>query len=223
MKFFLVKDSSNFAWSCLKNNLDGWFMLSLKSFLMMLVMIGGLMTFMLCTLFLYGFMGITPGFFLYDPSIFIQLLILLFFIAGIYQALVQIVSYSNVPIANSLDAAYQKPLRGFNNRVQVRALFFVGIFQSIVIGLGFLMLIVPGIYFAVRFSFARLIILDEQCGSMSAMKKSWELTENNFSNLFPVSVCTFVLLMFPITRLINLFFPFIDLMMSYVYVSLRQK
>lgn len=223
MNFSLIKDSGNFAWVQLKANLYDWFMVSLKAFFMMLVMVGGLVTFMLCTLFLYGFMAITPGFFLYDPSVFIQLLILVFFIAGIYQALVQIVSYSNVPIANSLDAAYKRPLRKLRNRVQVRSLLFVGFFQAMIVGVGVLMFIIPGIYFAVRFSLARLVILDEQRGSIDAMKKSWELTENNFYNVFPVCAVAFLLFIFPITRLVNILFPFIDLMMANAYVWLKQK
>ena len=223
MNFSLVKDSSRFAWVQLKANPGAWFILSLKSFFMMLVMVGGLITFMLCALFLYGFMSISPGFILYDPSLIVQLLALVFFITGIYQALIQIVSYGNVTIANSLDASYQKPLRKFNNRVQVRSLLFIGFFQAMVVGIGILILIIPGIYFAVRFSLSRLIILDEQCGAIEAMQKSWALTENNLGIVLPVCVLAFILLVFPVTRLINVFFPLIDLMMSHAYVSLKQK
>ena len=223
MEFSLVKNGSSFAWEQLKKHTDSWFMLSLKSFGMTFVMIGGLCVYMLCALFLYGFMAITPHSFVYDPAWYVQVLTLIFFLVGIYQALIHIVSYSNVPVANALDVAYGKPMRKFSNRVQIRALLFVPLLQAIIIGLGLICFVVPGIYFAVRFSLARNIAIDEHCRSTHALAVSWRMTQGNFWSLLPVGILSATLLLFPITRILNMFFPFVDLLMSHTYVFLKQK
>ncbi len=223
MKFFLVKKASGFAWGQLRKNTDTWFILSLKVFVMVGLMFLGLFTFIMSAVFLYGFMAITPHFILYDPSWYVQLLFLIFLISGIYHIMLHIVSFNNISPANALDAAYGKPLRLFKDRVQLRSLFFVPMLQGIIVGLGFLLLIVPGVYFAVRFSLARNIVLDERCGTLPALRKSWDLTQNNVAAMLPVIIWAMLLLFFPITRIINIFFPFVDLLMSYTYVSLRQK
>jgi len=72
---------------------------------------------------------------------------------------------------------------------------FVDIFQeyktfwrylgtSILTGLtvlgGFILLVIPGIFWAVRFSFASIIVVDTKMGPVASMKESWAITKGQF-------------------------------------------
>lgn len=48
---------------------------------------------------------------------------------------------------------------------------------------GIILLIIPGIYWAVRFSFTTLIVVDTKSGPVASMKESWAITEGNFWKL----------------------------------------
>lgn len=50
---------------------------------------------------------------------------------------------------------------------------------SIVIGIGFVLLIVPGIIAMVLFMFTTLVVIDRELGPIEAMKESMRLTEGN--------------------------------------------
>ena len=223
MKFSLVKKASGFAWGQLRKNTDTWFILSLKVFVMVGLLFLSLFVFIMSAVFLYGFMAITPHFVLYDPSWYVQFAFLMFLLAGIYRIMLHIVSFNNIPASNALDVACGKPLRLFKDRIQLRSLLFVPLLQGIIVGFGFLLLIIPGFYFAARLSLARNIVLEERCGTLSALRKSWDLTQNNVAAVLPVIVWAMLLLSFPITRILNIFFPYVDLLMSYTYISLKQK
>jgi uncharacterized membrane protein len=49
---------------------------------------------------------------------------------------------------------------------------------------GFILLIIPGIYWAVRFSFSPLVVVDTGVGPVAAMKESWAITKGSFWKLF---------------------------------------
>lgn len=53
---------------------------------------------------------------------------------------------------------------------------FLGLIKSALIMLGFLCLIVPGIYLAIRWMFAELLVIDKGMRPMEALKVSGELT-----------------------------------------------
>lgn len=59
----------------------------------------------------------------------------------------------------------------------------VSILMPLVVLLGLILLIVPGIIWAVRFSFAPLIIVDTKIGPIASMKESWAITAGNFWHL----------------------------------------
>lgn len=59
-------------------------------------------------------------------------------------------------------------------------LFVISILLSIGIVFGIILLIVPGLWFAARFGFAALILLDrEKCGIIEAFKESFRLTKGH--------------------------------------------
>ena len=49
---------------------------------------------------------------------------------------------------------------------------------------GFILLIIPGIYLALRLQFYSYVILDKDTGVIDSLKRSWKLTEGNVINLF---------------------------------------
>ena len=53
----------------------------------------------------------------------------------------------------------------------------------IVIG-GFILLIIPGIFFALRLKFAVYLIIDKNLAPVDAVKASWRITKGNVWNLF---------------------------------------
>lgn len=55
---------------------------------------------------------------------------------------------------------------------------------GIAIMIGFLLLIIPGIFIAARLSFYPLIAIDERLGPMDALRASWERTRGHFWLIF---------------------------------------
>jgi hypothetical protein len=55
----------------------------------------------------------------------------------------------------------------------------VSMLQTFAIIIGLLAFIVPGLYLAIRYSFAGYLILEKDCGIMEALVGSWNLTRGN--------------------------------------------
>ena len=72
----------------------------------------------------------------------------------------------------------------FNDIFKEYSLFWkflgVSILMPIVVFAGLILLIVPGIIWAVRFSLAPLILVDTKIGPIASMKESWAITRGNF-------------------------------------------
>lgn len=64
------------------------------------------------------------------------------------------------------------------NRMGLRFLM-LHVLYCIVMSFGFLLLIIPGIYWMVRFSFAPYAMVDKNLSIMESMRASWRLTHNN--------------------------------------------
>ncbi len=67
-------------------------------------------------------------------------------------------------------------------------LFFKYLFGSILYTLivlgGLILLIIPGIYFGIRFCFYHYFIVDKKVGVIESLKRSWRITEGSVWNLF---------------------------------------
>ncbi|MBN2094184.1 MAG: hypothetical protein JW740_02335 [Candidatus Zambryskibacteria bacterium] len=59
----------------------------------------------------------------------------------------------------------------------------VSIFLTLTVASGLLLLIIPGIFWAVRFSFAPLIVIDTKIEPIRAMRESWTITKGSFWKL----------------------------------------
>ena len=108
---------------------------------------------------------------------FVAILMVVVAIFGILMAMVQY----NISILVALDI-YNSNLAGLKSMLK-RALneslgmLLLLIMYSIIITLGFILFIIPGIIFAVRFGFAPYILLDNNKGPLTAMKESWALVK----------------------------------------------
>lgn len=69
------------------------------------------------------------------------------------------------------------PMKVFKNLVG-------SIFAGIAVVAGLILLVVPGIYIAVRLQFFSYYIVDKNAGIMDAFRMSWDLTKNGKLNLF---------------------------------------
>lgn len=59
---------------------------------------------------------------------------------------------------------------------------------GLAIFVGIILLIVPGIIFAIRLQYFNLLIIDKGMGPIEALKKSWEMTRRNTINLLLLGI-----------------------------------
>jgi len=68
----------------------------------------------------------------------------------------------------------------FNYYIYVWTLFFAAILTNALVMVGFMLLIIPGIYLAVCFMFVNLLIVDQHLGFIDAMKTSYMLVKRHW-------------------------------------------
>ena len=71
--------------------------------------------------------------------------------------------------------------RGFNNFLP---LFLVSLVSSVMIGIGFVLLLLPGIYLAVAYTFALPLVLEKKMNFWDAMEFSRKLISKNWFSFF---------------------------------------
>jgi uncharacterized membrane protein len=65
------------------------------------------------------------------------------------------------------------------------------ILVSIIVGIGFALLIVPGIIFACRLAFVSYLVIDQKMEAIEAVKKSWEMTRGHTWTIFGMAIMSF--------------------------------
>lgn len=98
------------------------------------------------------------------------------------------------------------------------------ILTSIIVGVGLVLLIVPGIFLAVRLGFTHLLIVDKNMDPIEALKKSWEITSGHTLQLFLLAVVLILLnlggaLLFFVGLLITIPVSFIAMISVYKQLS----
>lgn len=58
------------------------------------------------------------------------------------------------------------------------------IVYGIIVGVGLILLVVPGIYLAIRLQFYSYYIVDKNAGAMDSLRMSWKATDKNVINIF---------------------------------------
>lgn len=101
----------------------------------------------------------------------------------------------------------------------------VSILSSLAILGGLILLVIPGIIWAVRFSFSPIIVVDTKIGPIAAMKESYVITKDNFWKILwfwiTIGLINFLgLIFFAIGLLITI--PVTTLASIYVYRELSK-
>ncbi|MGA2968043.1 MAG: hypothetical protein ABSD69_02645 [Candidatus Levyibacteriota bacterium] len=71
--------------------------------------------------------------------------------------------------------------------------FLVALLSGLIVLGGFILLIIPGIFFAFRLKFAAYLVIDKNLGPVEALKKSWKITRGNVWNLFFLGILLFLI------------------------------
>jgi len=88
------------------------------------------------------------------------------------------------------------------------------IIYYILVGIGLLLFIIPGLILAVRLSWAKYFIIDQHAGPIQALKMSYHATKGQFWTIFALWLVTILL----ISIILNLFlFPVASLIYVYAY------
>jgi uncharacterized membrane protein len=93
----------------------------------------------------------------------------------------------------SADWVFLKAVR--REKIEIKDMFSVfqrnywnavvaGLLKFIIIGLGIMMLIVPGIIFACRLAFVNYLVIDRKMEALEALKASWAMTRGHGWTIF---------------------------------------
>jgi hypothetical protein len=72
----------------------------------------------------------------------------------------------------------------FSTFALVPSYLIASIVVSIIVSFGFVLLIIPGIYLAIRLHFYGWAIIDQELGPFAALDKTWAVTRGAFWNIF---------------------------------------
>jgi uncharacterized membrane protein len=84
---------------------------------------------------------------------------------------------------------------------------FLGLIKTLLILVGFMFFIIPGIYLSIRWMFAELLVIDRNMRPMEALKASSMMTKGHGGKLFLFLLVTIVLLFTGLLALIVGFIP----------------
>ena len=104
------------------------------------------------------------------------------------------------PISYGADWVFLKAVRG--ERVEIKDMFSVfqvnywnavvaNVVVAVIVGMGFVMLIVPGIIFACRLAFVPYLVVDKQMDVMEALRVSWNMTRGYGGQIFLMGLMAF--------------------------------
>lgn len=102
--------------------------------------------------------------------------------------------------------------------------FAAALIVGVMVGLGLIFLIVPGIYLAIRVGFFGFFIVDEGVGPLDALQKSWDLTRGRVMDLFLFWLLIFVINLVGLLCLVVGVFvslPVTSLMVAYMFRQLQ--
>jgi uncharacterized membrane protein len=104
------------------------------------------------------------------------------------------------PIGYSTNWVFLKAVRG--EHFEIRDMFAVfqrnywnavaaNVVVGLIIGIGIIMLIVPGIIFACRLAFVPYLVIDREMELTEALNKSWEMTKGYGGQIFLMGIISF--------------------------------
>ena len=126
------------------------------------------------------------------------------------------------PIGYSVNWVYLKAVRG--ERIEIRDIFAVfqknywnaviaNIVVGVIVGIGIMMLIVPGIIFACRLAFVPYLVVDEEMDVMDALRVSWDMTRGYGWQIFLMGIIAFFVV------ILGLIFFIVGVFVSAMWIS----
>ena len=112
---------------------------------------------------------------------------------------------------------------GQESRKLIKAIL-AGLLYAIIVVIGIVLFIIPGIYLAMRLQFYIVFIVDEDAGIVDSLKRSWAITDKQVLDLLLVAVVVIAIsIAGAMLLLIGLFIaiPLTYLMLLYIYRKLN--
>jgi hypothetical protein len=108
-----------------------------------------------------------------------------------------IILYYGFTLVTLRAARSEKPsvvdlFRPFNKFFNV---IFSAILLFLILGVGFLLLIIPGIIFACKLVFVPYLVVDKNKGVFSAISESWEMTNGHFWKIFLIGLTVYAVVL----------------------------
>lgn len=201
--------------------LDTWAMISCFSFfgaMGLAILIGLLISLAI------GSFAVVFSFFFFPLAFIIPTLLTLAILFISYKLLKKMMGIANALMLNVLAAVENRTLPRFSIRDERLSVLVLGLAYILMIMVGVLLLVIPGIIFLIRFSMSYMIMLEEKCSIKQAMQKSWQLTEGNF---WPMFVFIFPMILIssaiPLLAIIYVFIPLNMWIYGYIYRQLKQQ
>jgi hypothetical protein len=140
------------------------------------------------------------------------------------------------PISFGISYLFLKAVRGETFKVQeifyafqqIWNIVLANLLLMLIIGLGFVLLIVPGIIFACKLVFVPFLVMDRKLDAVEAIKKSWAMTKGHGWKIFGMGVMSFFIVLAGIICLVVGIFPAIIWIQSafatlYWHVTEKEK
>ncbi len=115
---------------------------------------------------------------------------ILSFLGIVYSILVQ------NPLSFGVSFAYLKAAKG--ERLEIKDMFeafqnywnavLASLLTGVIVGIGFLLLIVPGIIFACKLAFVPLLVVEWKMDAIAAVKESWRMTDGHALEVFAIGL-----------------------------------
>jgi uncharacterized membrane protein len=101
-------------------------------------------------------------------------------------------TFFTLKVVRGEDAQVSDMLAGFRHFFPVLG---TSLLYSVIVAIGFLLFIIPGIIWATKYAFAALAVLDQSLGPMDALAKSGEITAGYKGRIFGAFLAVFILIL----------------------------
>jgi uncharacterized membrane protein len=95
------------------------------------------------------------------------------------------VFYAYYKAASGEEPEFPDMFRGFRNYLNA---VLAPIVVSVIVGIGFLLLIIPGIIFACKLVFVPLLVVDQKLNVIDAIMESWQMTDGHAFDVFLIGL-----------------------------------
>ena len=78
---------------------------------------------------------------------------------------------------------------------QIWNIVLANLLVGVIVGIGFILLIVPGIIFACKLAFVPYLVMDQKMEAMDAVRKSWNMTKGYSWTIFGMGIMSFFIVL----------------------------